>query len=306
MTLFSKIAFPIGLAALVITPARATFNPATAKEVPPAVRVTTERDGENTRFFVQNNERCEITMTFDMGLVNLKANGKMPYTATFPPQKMTEAFELEPINPNAKWEYSYTNYYKLGSSVAQHDNSYIYRLPYAPGSRYKVTQAFGGSFSHKGSNLYAIDWQMPEGTPVYAARGGVVVRTKDDSTTGGPSIKYDPFNNYVLIRHDDGTLGHYCHLKKGGIMVVPGQVVRTGDILAHSGNTGFSSGPHLHFCVFKTVDGKQRVSIPIRFETAEGSSAFLAEGKRYKAPEVQTASQPQPVASVSAAAVPTL
>ena len=65
----------------------------------------------------------------------------------------------------------------------------MYQLPYAPGNRFKVTQGYNGSFSHKGSNQYAIDWQMPEGTPVYAARGGVVVRTKDDSNTGGGSMK---------------------------------------------------------------------------------------------------------------------
>jgi murein DD-endopeptidase MepM/ murein hydrolase activator NlpD len=280
------------IAALMVPSASANFAPAVVKEIPPEVKVTTRRDGSVTHFYVENQERCEITMTFEMGLVNLKSTARLPYTTTFPPQTVTEAFVLEPINTEAKWEYTYTNYYKLGSAQAKHNDSYAYRLPYAPGTRYKVTQAFGGSFSHKGSNLYAIDWQMAEGTPVYAARGGVVVRTKDDSTTGGGSLKFDPFNNYVLIRHDDGTLGHYCHLKKNGITVVPGQVVKPGDLIAHSGNTGFSSGPHLHFCVFMTLDGKRRVSIPIKFKTADEPSTVLTEGRRYKAPDVETASTP--------------
>ena len=88
-----------------------------------------------------------------------------------------------------------------------------------------MTQAYGGKFSHKGSNKYAVDWKMPEGTPVHASRAGLVVKTKDDSAQGGKSLKFDRYNNYVLIRHNDGTLGHYCHLQKGGVKVKPGDMV---------------------------------------------------------------------------------
>jgi len=93
-----------------------------------------------------------------------------------------------------------------------------------------------------------------------------------------------------MIRHDDGTLGHYCHLQKDGICVEPGQRVNAGQVIAHSGNTGFSSGPHLHFCVFKTKDGKERVSIPIKFKTADEQPVTLVQGRRYKAAPVETVS----------------
>jgi len=255
-----------------------------------AVKVTIERDGGATRFYVANDEYCEVTMTFDMGLVNLKGDTRFPYTATFPPRKKTEAFEISPVKPDSKWEYTYTNYYKLGSSCAQHDDSYIYQLPYAPGNKFKVTQGYNGKFSHKGSNQYAIDWDMPEGTLVHAARGGVVVRVKDDSDRGGASLEYDRDNNYVLIRHEDGTLGHYCHLQKGGCLVKAGQIVSPGDVIAHSGNTGFSSGPHLHFCVFKTKDGCTRVSIPVKFRTSQDKAITLSSGHAYRAAEIQSAS----------------
>jgi murein DD-endopeptidase MepM/ murein hydrolase activator NlpD len=248
-----------------------------------AVKVSTRREGERTCFYVENQEYCEVTMTFEMGLVNLEGNTRFPYTATFPPRQITEAFELTPVASDAQWQYSYTNYYKLGSSEAQHDDSFLYQLPYAPGRTFRVTQSYGGSFSHKGSNRYAIDWDMPEGTSVYAARGGVVVKVKDDSNRGGSSMKFDRYNNYVLIRHDDGTLGHYCHLQKQGALVKAGQRVAAGDWIARSGNTGFSSGPHLHFCVFKTRDGRERDSIPIRFIAVEGVGLTLATGRKYKA-----------------------
>jgi murein DD-endopeptidase MepM/ murein hydrolase activator NlpD len=256
------------------------------------VNVTTKCEGGVTHFYVENHELCEITMTFGLDISNLESTVPFPYTATFPAQKVTEAFALTPTVSGGEWEYSYTNYFKLGSNRAKHDDSYIYQLPYAPGSRFKVTQGYNGSFSHKGANQYAIDWQMPEGTPVYAARGGVVVKTKDDSSIGGSSMKYDAYNNYILIRHDDGTLGHYCHLQKGGLYVRPGDRVAVGQRIARSGNTGFSSGAHLHFSVFRTKDGRERVSIPVKFRTSDGPAATLVEGQRYKAIEVETASAP--------------
>jgi len=276
-------------------------SPPKARPESSVVKVTTKRDGEVTHFYVENNEYCEITMTFEMGLVNLKGSTPFPATMTFPARQVTEAFALQPIDPAAHWSFSYTNYFKLGSQCAQPDDSFRYHLPYGPGEKFKVTQGYNGKYSHKGSNQYAIDWKMPEGTPVHAARGGIVVRVKDDSDKGGGSMAYDKFNNYILIRHDDGTLGHYCHLQKGGSLVRAGQIVETGDIIAHSGNTGFSSGPHLHFCVFKTKNGRERLSIPVQFTTANDQTITLVEGRSYRAPEVQTASA-QPAAAATAPA----
>src|SRR5207248_2183640 len=203
---------------------------------------------------------------------------------------VTEAFTLFPVNAGVKWEYTYTNYYKLGSHCARHDDSYVYQLPYAPGAAFRVTQGYNGSFSHKGPNKYAIDWKMPEGTPVYASRGGVIIKVKDDSNTGGDSMKFDPYNNFVLVRHDDGTLSHYCHLKQGGCVVHPGQSIQAGELIAHSGNTGFSSGPHLHFCVFKTRNGRERESIPVKFKTAGEKAITLRTGRNYKASVIESAS----------------
>lgn len=266
----------------------AKLNPP-PRESLPAVKVTTKCEDGVTRFYVENQELCEITMTFGLEFSNLKSSVEFPYTATFSAQRLTEAFTLTPTVDDSEWEYSYTNYFKLGSGCAKHNDAYVYHLPYAAGSKFKVTQGYSGSFSHRGSNRYAIDWQMPEGTPVCAAREGLVVRVKDDSSIGGSSIKYDPYNNYVLIRHEDGTLGHYCHLRKGGVCVKPGERVSDGQRIAFSGNTGFSSGAHLHFSVFKTKDGRERISIPVKFRTMDGEAVILAEGGRYESTPIQSA-----------------
>jgi murein DD-endopeptidase MepM/ murein hydrolase activator NlpD len=250
------------------------------------VNVTTRREADTTHFVVENRELSEITMTFEVRLVNLKGGVAFPYTVTFPSGQVTEAFTLAPAEPGKEWAFSYTNFYKLGSNCARHDDSQVYELPYAPGGKFKVTQGYNGKFSHTGSNQYATDWQMPEGTLVLAARAGTIVRVKDDSDKGGASMDYDRFNNYVLIRHDDGTLAHYCHLQKGGCIVHAGERVAAGDPIAHSGNTGFSSGPHLHFCVFKTKDGRQRVSIPVKFRTSSAKATTLLSGHSYRAADV--------------------
>jgi murein DD-endopeptidase MepM/ murein hydrolase activator NlpD len=253
---------------------------------PIAVKVTTQREGTATHFFVVNQDLCEVTMTFDMSLENMTSDQPFPCTKTLAPGKTTEVFTLTPTDPKSKWQYDYTNYFRLGSAGAQHDDRYVYLLPYSPGDKFKVTQGYNGSFSHRGSNKYAIDWKMPQGTLVRAARGGLVVRVKDSSSLGGGSLKFDPYNNYILIRHDDGTLGQYCHLAKDGALITEGQVVAAGDAIAHSGSTGFSSGPHLHFCVFENKTGRERVSIPVKYRTASDNAVTLIEGHTYRAAEI--------------------
>ncbi len=271
-----------------------------------AVQVITRTDGNRTHFLVANHELCEVTMSFAAKLVNLKPSLPLPHTATFPAGAVTEAFSVAPLDPNAEWDYAYTNSFKLGSNRVRHDDHCVYELPFAAGERVEVTQGYNGGFSHKGQNKYAIDWQVPQGTLVCAARGGLVVRTKDDSDRGGASMDYDSYNNYVLIRHEDGTLGQYCHLQKGGVLVKPGQEVVAGDPIAHSGNTGFSTGPHLHFCVLMAKNGGQFATIPVKFRTAEAPALTLVMGHAYQAAKVSVAAlnAPESVLPKTARVVP--
>jgi murein DD-endopeptidase MepM/ murein hydrolase activator NlpD len=125
---------------------------------------------------------------------------------------------------------------------------------------------------------------MPVGTPVVAAREGLVVKSKDDSDEGGPDRKFQQAANSILIQHDDGTIGIYAHLKKDGNTVKEGDWVKAGDVIGLSGNTGFSSGPHLHFAVFITRTGSERVSIPVKFRTADREAVIPVIGHAYMAP----------------------
>ncbi|MDB6022663.1 MAG: Peptidase [Pedosphaera sp.] len=268
---------------------------------PKMLKVSTKDVGGITHFYVQNLEAAEVTATFDMKLTNLRCSTNVPFTTTFPGSRTVEAFTLEPIEPKDSWSFSYNDAFTIGSHTAVHDDSCVYQLPYATGKSFRVTQGYHGTFSHTGPDEYAIDWKMPVGTPVHAARGGVVVKAKDDSDVGGPDRKYEDRANCVLIQHADGTIGIYAHLMKSGCRVKVGDTVKTGDVIALSGNTGFTSGPHLHFSVFKTKSGKERQSLPVKFQTADGATLELATGQSYRAVlnEVQVANvhgQHQPTA----------
>lgn len=248
------------------------------------VRVFSVQEGDLTRFYVRNDERCEVTMTFELRTTNLDCDRPMPLTGVYPPRQVTPAFTLTATNPAARWKLQQTNFFKLGNYLAEHDNSVVYQLPYQPGNRFQVTQAYDGAYSHQGANRFAIDWKMPEGTPVCAARGGVVAKVRVTSDRGGDNLKYDRFNNFIMIRHDDGTLGHYCHLQKNGATVKPGQRVEAGEVIGRSGNTGFSSGPHLHFAVVKPRNGLERESLPVQFRTSNPGGETLVIGETYGAP----------------------
>ena len=76
-----------------------------------------------------------------------------------------------------------------------------YLPPLQPASKYRIVQGFNGNFSHSGASRYALDFAAPVGTPILAAREGVVIDTKDDGTKGGPTPKFAKYANYVVILH---------------------------------------------------------------------------------------------------------
>jgi murein DD-endopeptidase MepM/ murein hydrolase activator NlpD len=248
------------------------------------VRITTERDGARTHFYAENLQLANITVTIELQALNLDSDAGFPYTKSLGGYQRKRLFSLTHSDQDKPWKWSYTYYSTWGCMDAEHDHSYIYTLPYASGKRFRVSQGYHGHYSHFGANAFSIDWSMPVGTPVHAAREGVVVALKEDSDRGGPDKKYDWDANFILIRHPDGTLGHYVHLQHKGVHVKLGQHVDAGDLIGRSGNTGHSTGPHLHFAVFKGKTGKQRETLPVRYWTSASHSEILRDGRSYTAP----------------------
>jgi murein DD-endopeptidase MepM/ murein hydrolase activator NlpD len=248
-------------------------------------RILKNCDGTVTRYMVENREIAPITVTFELDQQNLKSALRFPHTQTLPPNQTTDVFLLSPVKEGEPWRYSLTYHGLLGSQSAAHESKCVYSLPYASGQSFKVSQAYHGTFSHTGPERYAIDWRMPSGTAVLAARCGKVVAIKEDSQIGGADKKFLPHANYILIEHRDGTIANYAHLLPGSARVKMGQTVNAGEVIGLSGNTGYSSGPHLHFCVFKTKDGKERESLPVQFRTVNAPAVTLLSGQAYQAPE---------------------
>jgi murein DD-endopeptidase MepM/ murein hydrolase activator NlpD len=131
-----------------------------------------------------------------------------------------------------------------------------YRLPWPAGTAYFCAQSNRGIVSHRGGEEYAYDFYMPVGSPVCAARAGVI--SKVQVSRDGRSLSAR--NNHVCVDHEDGTRASYLHLRKGGSRVRVGEHVGQGQIIASSGNVGRSLAPHLHFEVEDQRGRLMRVS----------------------------------------------
>lgn len=171
-------------------------------------------------------------------------------------------------------------YWSLESEVSENIDPYVYDLPFKEGTNHMVVQGYGGLFSHK--NKAAIDFYMPVGTPVYAAREGTIFSYKDDSNEGGPFASYEKKANYIIVKHADGSFGCYWHLKLNGVVIKKGDVAK-GQLIGYSGRTGFALWPHLHFAVKLRLNYEKDSFIRTKFTTTKGIQ-FLKNGRTYERP----------------------
>lgn len=167
----------------------------------------------------------------------------------------------------------------LGSPAAEHKPPGPYRAPFAVGSTYVISQAYPQTYTHTTpDSQYAIDIALPDGTPVYAARDGLVINVRHDAFRGGATAAMMDQANMVSVLHDDGTIALYAHLHWDSIRVHIGQQVSRGESLGNSGSTGFSTGPHLHFVVVRNADFTP-VSVPIEFAGPSGIAITPVTGR---------------------------
>ncbi len=173
-------------------------------------------------------------------------------------------------------------FFSYSTSVTKNVDTYNYELPFNKGSRYRVIQGYGGLFSH--SQIAALDFEMPSGSPVCAARGGDIYSYKDNSDEGGPFPKYKNKANFIIIKHEDGSFGCYWHLKKGGVIIKRGHVL-AGQQIGLSGATGQVLSPHLHFSVKRILNYKMDSFLKTKFKTSKGI-IFLEFGESYSKPDL--------------------
>ena len=169
-------------------------------------------------------------------------------------------------DPSAKANLLVNATYMPGD-IRKQPTSAVVRFPWRKGEEHIISQAYGSKLTTHadGFNEQAIDIGMDVGTPVLAAEGGKVVQTITNRVPG-QKVNGDEGGNTVVVLHQDGSLGLYAHLS--AVMVKEGQNVTAGQTIALSGNTGVTTGPHLHFEVATVVFANGTVklrAIPVRF-----------------------------------------
>lgn len=149
-------------------------------------------------------------------------------------------------------------------------SSSSYVLPFPTGNTFLLNQGYCPTNPLWGHhNWFAYDFEMPIGESVIAMKSGQVIATQEQFEDG---TRICGEENYVFIRHTDGTVASYYHLKKNGVEVTNGQQVTQGDLIGFSGDSGCSIGPHLHIAVFRSNSPYNRqYSMPINFNNAEGN-----------------------------------
>lgn len=249
---------------------------------PSGIRVVKEQNSDAVTLSVRSKYVSEFTITMEATLENMKASRPLPFTVEAAGRSSFVLVRFERTDKTRRWRYQYQPYWQLGGRRSTTANDADYAMPFGPG-RYVVMQGPRGTFSHfagTGSEN-AVDWTVPEGTIVCAAREGRVVGVKQDSDRGGADRSLRPFANYIMIKHADGTFAEYVHLQKDGAMVNIGDQVTVGQPIGLSGQTGFASKPHLHFDVFQAIDGKRKLSLPFRLRTDHGTFTEFIRGQAY-------------------------
>jgi murein DD-endopeptidase MepM/ murein hydrolase activator NlpD len=243
--------------------------------------VREEMDGGVT-LTMQSDYCVEFTVTLEGTLKNMTSSRPLPFTVDAAGRKSFVLAHFKVTDKTRPRNYRYNYHWAYGGRRNSTDNDADYAMPFRPG-RYVVMQGPRGSYSHfaGSSSENAVDWDVPEGTTVCAARAGRVVGVRQDSTFGGTDPKLKPLGNYVIIKHADGTFADYHHLKTDGALVEIGDEVKVGQPIGLSGSTGFASKPHLHFMVFQAVDGKKMLSLPFRLKTDHGTFTDFVRGRSY-------------------------
>lgn len=225
------------------------------------VRVVEKPDGHY--FFALNRLHTPVAMTF-----RFRHNGQLAIPASLKgtiiiPSTSEKMIGKLKSSAHYRYEFAYQpQVQRMNNNGRAFIDAHTPDLASPVKGRYLISQGFNSNFSHnKPANRYALDIALPVGTPLYATKAGVVVAAVDHYVGGGLAPKYRGKANYLRLRHADGTMTLYAHLNTGSLLVRAGEQVKQGQRVAASGNTGYSSGPHLHIALQVERKGV-RESIP--------------------------------------------
>ena len=245
------------------------------------LRVFHENKDQGYIVYASNSELFPFSISLDLDISNLDFSERDKRIFVIPPKSVRYKIgELTVADQRSRYRFSYKYISAMGDvTITRYDRSFQYDLPFPKGSSFKLFQGYNGTASHKNEN--ALDFTMPEGTEVLAARDGIVVQIVVNNNQSCFEEECKKYNNYITIMHSDGTFAMYVHIKQNGTKLNIGDWVKKGDVIAYSGNVGYSKGPHLHFVCFLGGFGKAN-TLETRFRTDKGASAsLLNEGSIY-------------------------
>lgn len=231
-------------------------------------------------FFADNNEPCEVSIKVTFDLKNLNSSAGTEHIFILPANsEKNKLSSLSIIKKGKKYSYSTQEKSNYGDHLdTDYDKDLSYYLPFEKNKAIKVNQGYNGTFSHQ--NKKQLDFKMPIGTKIVSARKGTVIKVVDLNNKTCPTEACKKYANYILIHHDDGTFAEYAHIKRKGAKVKVGEVVKAGQLIALSGNVGWSTGPHLHFSVFfQRLNGRDHLET--KFKTGAGDDSKLLVEKEY-------------------------
>jgi hypothetical protein len=218
---------------------------------------------------------CQCTVEFAVRADT--AEGLLTGRKVIAPRSESPLVDVPALAGPSEVHYEYG--YVVGEPNVEHRPPSPYRAPFALARQFLVTQAAPDAITHRdAASRNAVDIAMPVGTAVHAARAGTVINVARHHFRGGLQAQVLSEANFVQILHDDGTYALYAHLQMDTVRVRPGQRVGRGEYIANSGNTGFTSGPHLHFVVLRNV-GLRSESVPVSFTGAAGASVDARSGR---------------------------
>ena len=247
----------------------------------PNIRVYHEQTAEGFSIYADNQEYCPVSIEMKFDLTNLGSSNGNNKVFVIPPRTTKHLItDLETIKENKPYKFSFFIVTNFGDHLNNdYDKDFEYQLPFRKGQSFLINQGYNGSASHR--NLNALDFDMPIGTEITAVRGGIVTETVDTNSKSCPEEKCNQYNNFIRVFHTDGTFAEYTHIKKDGALVKAGDEVKAGDVIALSGNVGWSSGPHLHLVIYQQKI-KERVSLETKFLVGDGNEvAYLKEKHAY-------------------------
>jgi len=241
------------------------------------------RRGDDVELRARNLREFPLTYTLRVSATHYSVKGPNTITQTVGPGEARQIMVLEGIGGGDKARIQYSIKWTVGRIDAVHDDKQLYAFPYTSMKAYRILQGYGSRFSHRGHEEFAIDFDMPVGTTVHAARSGVVARIEESNSKGCWDDDCGQYANFVVVLHDDGTTGEYYHLDEDGALVNAGDTVERGQIIALSGNTGHTTMPHLHFAVYRAISWGRTQSIEVRFQDADGIIDRPRRGGRHQA-----------------------